>query len=194
MLASKHAGRINNDNYDTCPSDLCFMLSLCSKDDVVWDPFVCDGFSQRYMQHLGYATYESDVDFFDLTTAPEVTKIVTNPPFSSKQRVIQKLVELGVDFILLLPSTIITTRYFIDAIDASCNTHEWTIYQPTKVVKYHRNGVLHSGCPFNSMFVSCKRRPQPLTNQSVSDVKITLLPYSKQLPFHYDGDEMGEDL
>lgn len=36
MLASRHAGRVNNDDYDTCPN----------------------GFSQRYMQHLGDAMGE----------------------------------------------------------------------------------------------------------------------------------------
>lgn len=194
MLASRHAGRVNNDNYDTCPNDIRFMLSLCSKDDVVWDPFVCDGFSQRYMEHLGYATYESDEDFFTLETAPPITKIVTNPPFSKKADVIRQLVRLGVDFVLLLPSTIITTNYLVDAMNSTCRTHEWHIYQPTKVIKYHRDGVLHSGCPFNSMFVSCFRRPSPLLGQTVADVRMTMLPYTKQQPFHIDGDAMGEDV
>lgn len=194
MLASKHAGRIDNDDYDTCPRDLQFMLSLCNNDDVVWDPFVCDGFSQRYMTHLGYAVYESDVDFFDVDSAPEVTKIVTNPPFSNKQRVLQHLVQLGIDFVLLVPSTMITTNYFNDAINSTCNTHEWSIYIPNKVVKYHVGGQLKTGCPFNSMFVTCTRRSVPVSNQSVKDTRVSMVEYVKQSRFVYDGPFMGEEI
>lgn len=194
MLASGNKGRVNNDNYDTCPNDLRFMLSLCSKSDVVWDPFVGDGFSQRYMNHLGYATFETDVDFFSLDSAPEVTKIVTNPPFSEKQRVVKHLITLGVDFIMLLPSSMITRRYFIDAIESTIETHEWNIYQPTRVVEYHNGGVLKRGCPFNSMFVSCIRRPTRLDNSTIRDVRMSMLPYDKQMQFQIDGDAMGEDL
>jgi len=194
MLASRHQGRVNNDNYDTCPNDLRFMLGLCSKDDVVWDPFVCDGFSQRYMSHLGYATYETDKDFFAHDVPPQVTKIVTNPPFSDKQRVIKHLATLGVDFVLLLPLSMITTIYFNDAVNSTSNTHEWHMYLPNRVVKYHSGGVLKIGCPFNSMFISCIRRPQPLTGQTVKDMRVSIIEYQKQLPFQFDGDEMGEDL
>ncbi len=193
MLHSGHQNRVNNDDYDTCPNDIRFMLSLCDKSDVVWDPFVCDGFSQRFMQHLGYATYETDVDFFAHTEPPEVSVIVTNPPFSDKQRVVKHLVTLGVDFVLLLPLSMITTVYWNEAVNSTINTHEWHLYIPNRVLKYHAGGVIKTGCPFNSMFVTCFRRPQPLVGLSVKDMRVTMLEHKKQLPFESDGDQMGED-
>lgn len=196
MLAVHNKGRVNNDDYETCPQDIRIMLKHCKSDDVVWDPFVCNGFSQKYIEHLGYRVHENgNDDFFELQSAPtDVTIIVTNPPFSNKPAVLKQLLRLGVDFVVILPSTILTRNYFVDAVNSTVNTHEWTVEQPTRVISYHRNGVIRSGCPFNSMFISCKRRAKPLRGQSIADVKMTMLPYTQQRPFHVDGDHIGEDI
>jgi len=65
------------DHYETCPFDLKFMLEryCCRQHDVILDPFVCNGFSQLYMQHLGYqvAAPPVDFDFFTATEAPPET-------------------------------------------------------------------------------------------------------------------------
>lgn len=194
MLASGAKNRVDDDNYETCPQDIRIMLSECKTSDVICDPFVCNGFSQTYIKHLGYETREFDADFFESKTLPEgVTMIVTNPPFSKKQHILKHLLELDADFVLMLPMTIITCNYFTYAVQSTAHTHQWKILLPSKVVKYHKKGRIDKRPPFNSMFVVRKRRSRPLRNQSIASTDVRMLDYHDQPPFHVDGEHIGED-
>ncbi|MBK8255553.1 MAG: hypothetical protein IPK82_23185 [Polyangiaceae bacterium] len=132
----------------------------CSRtDDVVWDPFFGSGFATRYMRHLGFRVYESGgrQDFFALSAPPRgVTVVVSNPPFSHKQRVLKRLVEWRIRFCLLLPSDVLQRDYFFDTVRmgaARCGADRFEVWLPNKTIRFHyENGVVQPLARFKSSF------------------------------------------
>jgi len=81
---------------------------------VIWEPFYGDGTSGMNLGTLFPASrvIHQPEDFF--VTDHECDIIITNPPFTLKKQVFQRLVELGKPFIILCPSSMINTRYMAD--------------------------------------------------------------------------------
>tara|TARA_R110000851_G_scaffold67874_3_gene153009 strand:- start:4275 stop:4811 length:537 start_codon:yes stop_codon:yes gene_type:complete len=81
---------------------------------VIWEPFYGDGTSGTNLETLFPASriIHQPEDFF--VTDHECDIIITNPPFTLKKQVFQRLVELGKPFIILCPSSMINTRYMAD--------------------------------------------------------------------------------
>ena len=66
---------------------------------------------RHHLTELGFDVIHEDVDFFthDLGEC-----VVTNPPFSELPRVLARLRELGKPFVVIMPCSTLTTRYFRD--------------------------------------------------------------------------------
>ena len=77
----------------------------------LWEAFYGDGTSGHHLTELGFDVIHEDVDFFshDLGEC-----VVTNPPFSELPRVLARLRELGKPFVVIMPCSTLTTRYFRD--------------------------------------------------------------------------------
>lgn len=142
------------DNYDTHPFDLEYLLKRWAvrQSDVIWDPFINNGASQRTIAKLGYTQYQGREDVMQLEQAPpEVTLIVTNPPFSKKDLVLQKLVKFNVPFVLLLPTNTIQRDYFSRTV-SSCQRH-WEVILPNKSLRFHSNGAVQPAPIFKCCYV-----------------------------------------
>tara|TARA_R110000751_G_C13504546_1_gene450790 strand:- start:48 stop:581 length:534 start_codon:yes stop_codon:yes gene_type:complete len=84
----------------------------------IWEPFYGDGQSGYALkditgldvnQHPDYNFYDGipeEIDHMSETT------IVSNPPFSDCKNIIPKLIEYGLPFILIMPSSKMNTQYF----------------------------------------------------------------------------------
>jgi len=79
------------------------------KDKVIWEAFYGDGESGKFLTELGCDVIHEPIDFF-LEKRGEV--IVSNPPFSKSKAVMDRLYELDMPFIILMPSSKINTSYF----------------------------------------------------------------------------------
>lgn len=104
-----------SDEYITPESAWDDVLPLIARDKVIWDPFFCDGGSDSYFRergHLTTAALSCQSDFFTVQPPENWDVILTNPPFSLKRRVLQRVVELGKPSIVLLPLSAVSTRYF----------------------------------------------------------------------------------
>lgn len=226
-----------SDHYETMPFDLRFMLeqNCCRNHDLIWDPFVCAGFSQQYIRHLGFNIVSnitnstnneiSYIDFFTLSAPPpKVTIIITNPPFSKKREVLQKLLEFNLPFSIILPADVLQRDYLSDIVAASIVTHHWEVWLPNKTLSFHVQGVVEPLAAFKSAFFTCRplsvptptnncRRCELLCNSNVvtndkdrglHDVKISLFDYAKlrkdagckvaNRPFYATGDKIGEPI
>jgi hypothetical protein len=77
----------------------------------LWEAFYGDGTSGHHLTELGFDVIHEDLDFFthDLGEC-----VVTNPPFSELPRVLARLRELGKPFVVIMPCSTLTTRYFRD--------------------------------------------------------------------------------
>ena len=79
------------------------------KDKVIWEAFMGDGSSGKYLTELGFDVIHNNNDFFE---SNEGDVIVSNPPFSKSKEIINRLKILDKPFILILPSSKINTQYF----------------------------------------------------------------------------------
>ena len=101
-----------NDDYTT-PSEVWEQIAsyLPKGDDVViWEPFYnSDSNSADTLRALtGCQVVYNDADFFQSVSG---THIVTNPPFSCKEDVFNRLAELAMPFIVVIPSHSLCTQY-----------------------------------------------------------------------------------
>lgn len=102
----------DNDNYTTDKKGWEIIEQYIPKDKKIWAPFYCDGKQGEYFKDMGYDIIHEDKDFFSYT--PEYDIVVDNPPFSKKKEVLERLKEIDKPFILLLPSVMLSYKYFID--------------------------------------------------------------------------------
>jgi len=77
-------------------------------DKVIWESFFGDGKSGKYLQELGFTVIHENIDFFKENRGDI---IVSNPPFSLKEKVLTRMKELNKPFILIMPISTITTQY-----------------------------------------------------------------------------------
>ncbi len=81
------------------------------KDKVIWEPFMGDGKSGEYLTELGFNVIHNHNDFFENN---EGDVIVSNPPFSNKNKMMTRMKELDKPFILVAPSVLLCYKYFQD--------------------------------------------------------------------------------
>ena len=82
------------------------------KDKLIYEAFYGDGTSAQYLRELGCSVVSEDVNFFD--NKIDFDCIVSNPPYSCKKKVFERLRELDKSFILLLPVLTITKAFYQD--------------------------------------------------------------------------------
>jgi len=101
-----------SDDYET-PKDVIVRVSkYIQKDLRIWDPFYCNGLVANHWQELGYNIKHENIDFFTIKEYPSDTDIiVSNPPFSCYNKIIEKLLEWDRPFILLCTNQRLSSKY-----------------------------------------------------------------------------------
>jgi hypothetical protein len=79
------------------------------KDKSIWESFYGDGNSGQYLKSLGFNVIHQDIDFFENDKGDIV---VSNPPFSMVPKILKRLYDLDKPFILIMPCSKISTKYF----------------------------------------------------------------------------------
>jgi hypothetical protein len=98
------------DDYMTPTSALRAIQEYLPKNGIVWEPFYGDGKSGQYLKELGVQVVHKNKDFF--TWKPrKFDFLVSNPPFSKKKKVLERLKELGKPFIMIMPASTLHTKY-----------------------------------------------------------------------------------
>ena len=97
-----------HDDYTTPKSAWENILQYIPKDKVIWESFYADGTSGTYLQELGFNVIHKQVDFFENDLGDI---LISNPPFTMKEAVFKRLIELGKPFIMILPCSTITCQY-----------------------------------------------------------------------------------
>ena len=117
-------------------------------DKVIWEPFnsTISSFSMDSVNNLRDMGFETIVKPFnpetrenDFFTSNHGDVVVSNPPFSMKKEVLTRLKALDKPFILLLPYTVLVTKYF----RLLFKNEKVKIIIPSKRIYYHKmvNGV-----------------------------------------------------
>lgn len=97
-----------NDNFITLKEDWDAIKEYIPKSKVIWEAFYCEGSSGDYLRELGFNVIHKDIDFFENNLGECV---ISNPAFSIKKKVIERLIELNKPFILILPSECLFYKY-----------------------------------------------------------------------------------
>lgn len=165
----KPAGEVSanrGDEYETHKFDIEYLLNCyADKDaDVVWDPFVApSGYSQECISSLGYATVSTSADFWSLDEPPAgTTLILTNPPFSKKVEVMEKLSKWTVPFVMMMPTIVLQRDYFSRIVQQS--KRRWWVQLPNKSLFFHIAGQKQGTPAFKCCFIysHASTRTQPL--------------------------------
>jgi len=83
---------------------------------VLWEAFMLNSASSspQYLQELGFQVeWDTSSDFF-LQEKRENAVCVSNCPFSLKKEVLQHLKQIGQPIILVISSTVLDTKYFLE--------------------------------------------------------------------------------
>ncbi len=105
-LALKHLSK--QDEYYTPKHAVELILPYVSKDKTIWCPF--DKESSQYVQvfdRVGYKVLRSHIDdgkdFFKYVPKEPYDVIISNPPYSLKDEIYQRLFKLGKPFAMFVP-------------------------------------------------------------------------------------------
>ena len=102
---------VKHDDYMTPFSAWEDVSAYIPRHLTLWEAFYGDGTAGAHLAELGFDVIHEDIDFF-LHDIGEC--VVTNPPFSELPRVLARLRELGKPFVVIMPCSTLTTRYFRD--------------------------------------------------------------------------------
>ena len=95
---------IKGDDYFTQDKDAEIIAQHIIRPMIVWLPFNDRGnaFDRVLPQH-GHKVICTDTDFFTTEPPKGVEAVISNPPFSKKKQVIERLDALGLKYALIMP-------------------------------------------------------------------------------------------
>lgn len=110
-MASFHSKTFTkHDDYMTPKSAWENINQFIPKDKVIWEPFYCKhSKSADYLTELGCKEVIMNNEDFFKNNRGEV--IISNPPFTMKKQVLQRLKQLNKPFIMIMPCSTISTMY-----------------------------------------------------------------------------------
>lgn len=133
------------DEYMTPKSAWEEIKDIIPKDKVIWEAFYGDGRSGQYLRELGFEVIHEPIDFFTNNIGDIV---VSNPPFSKKREVLERLCSLNKPFILIMPLSTIAPIYMRELF----KDRDLKIIMPKKRINYLRGGEKTRRCNFESAY------------------------------------------
>lgn len=106
--------KANLDDYNT-PKYVWDILTdyfNLDKNIVIYEPFYSNGNSKKYLEELDYKNIiHNNECFFENYKKYEFDIIISNPPYTIKQKILKILYEIDKPFILIVPTSIISKLY-----------------------------------------------------------------------------------
>ena len=118
----------------------------------LWDPFFCKGATAGHWKALRVPRFvHSKGDFFRQVRTTTHDVVVTNPPFSTKQLVLDVLVAGGKPFVVLVRTSVLFTKWFRMLVP------KFGLILPSRQVDFL--GVRGQKLSFDSVFVCVRCGP-----------------------------------
>ena len=152
----------NNNEYYTQPSSWDKILNYVDKkNNKIYEPFYGGGDTYNYFKNKGYNVIgKKDLDFFeDEKYIKDCDIIISNPPFSTKYKIMERIVKYNKPFILILPLHSINTISFRKCFNN--NMKDVTVFIPKGRLQYIYNGKVRKAPSFESCFVGYKMKNIP---------------------------------
>ena len=110
---------------------------------VLWEPFYGDGASGAHLRELGFTVVHQPLEDFFACEHGDI--VVSNPPFSLKRQVLERLVKLQKPFVLLMPAQTLHTLY-IRSVEGL------QIIVPRKRIQFGKEGKQTNKCNFDCLY------------------------------------------
>lgn len=137
-----------DDEYETPPGAWELVLRYLPHHLIVWDPFYATGKAAKFIRKQGFSVIHRQKDFFEWEpTGYDV--ILTNPPYSKKKEVLERLLALSKPFAILVPLSIISTQYFVNMM----KDRHFRLLIPTKRIHFLKNGEPTDRCSFDTCWL-----------------------------------------
>ena len=142
-MLNKTKTSTNDNEFYTYKEDWEAISQYIPKDKVVWEPFSNnDEFEgPQYLKSICKEVITGTGNFFECDI-PKCDCIVSNPPFSIKKEILQRLKELDKPFILILPTLSLQTKYMKKIFGGD----ELQVIMPTAKMffyKFNEDGTKH---------------------------------------------------
>lgn len=108
---------IKHDDYMTRKDTWDNIKQYIPQNKLIWEAFYGDGNSGKYLRELGFEVIHEDINFFEEDRGDI---IISNPPFSKKKEVLQRLKQLNKPFIIICPISMLNTNYYRELFANDC--------------------------------------------------------------------------
>ncbi len=144
----------NDDEYNTSREMWESIAQFIPKDKTIWEAFLLNNHTSKsmdYLTELGFDVVGSpELDFF---TSNLGDIIVSNPPYSIKTRIFQRLSELDKPFIMILPVSTITKQFV-----KKLHREKLQIIVPDKRMQFLKGTEQLKRCYFDTMYLCYKMK------------------------------------
>lgn len=145
--------KTTNDNYETPLSAWCEIAKYIPNNKIIYDPFYCNGLSGIYMRELFKSNkiIHTNTDFFEEHKNIDYDVIISNPPFSSKIKILNQLKLINKPFMILIPVTSLASQYIYKIFN-----NELQILIPSKRIQFILDGNQSSRNCFSCIWIAWK--------------------------------------
>jgi len=144
-----------NDEYYTRKKTFEDIKQYIPDNKIIYEPFLGSGQSVTYLKELGYEVRYKNVNFFSesILQPEEYDLIISNPPFTLKKEVLTRLKQIDKPFILILPITVLFTKYFHEIFNTN-DSLQFII--PNKHIHYDSAHIKKDNTSFYSFYLCYK--------------------------------------
>ena len=140
------AKKFKDDDYETTKEILEMLLPYIKNFNKIYDPFYCNGAVKKYWEELGKKCYNEKLDAFDRQHPDDFDIIISNIPFTIKQKCMELFFELKKPFIILMPVAAMGSKW----INKYFEKLQFII--PHKRLNFSKNGKMGAGSWFDTCF------------------------------------------
>ena len=138
-----------SDDYETPTYIWNLILKHIPKDKIIYEPFYLNGRSGDYIKSQGYDCIHEDTNFFTNEYTYDI--IISNPPFSKRKEIFEKLKEINKPFALIVPLQTLTNVYFKSLFNENVQ-----IIIPNNRIGFIKNDVWTRGADFEIIILNYK--------------------------------------
>jgi len=138
--------KFKDDDYETSKEILNDLLPYIKDYNIIYDPFFCNGKVIEEWAELGKICINEKKDAFD-REHPEFDIMISNIPFSCKEKCMELATKLNKPFILLMPIDSLGSKW----IRKYFNELQFII--PSGRYNFLKKGLKTKGCWFDTMWV-----------------------------------------